>query len=61
MTADVTEPKKEEEIPVVDVPEALPVLWFSLYPRTPCDNQSLVNLGKDRSGSDAEEEGDGLM
>lgn len=47
-------PKKEEETPLVDIPEALPALWFSLFPRTPCDPQSLVNVGKDRSGSDAD-------
>lgn len=58
-TATVTtgvEPKKEE-----DVQEALPVLWFSLFPRNPCDRSSSANLGKDNFGSDAEEQSDGRL
>lgn len=54
---EVVEPKKEEETVVVNPPEVLPALWFSLFPRTPCDPKSLVNVGKDRS--DAEDGNDG--
>lgn len=55
VTAEVV-PKKEEE-----TQEALPALWFSLFPRTPCDRHSSANQGKDRFGFDAEDEGDGRM
>jgi hypothetical protein len=48
--------KKEEE-----TQEALPALWFSLFPRTPCDRPSSANQGKDRFGSDAEDEGEGRV
>jgi hypothetical protein len=47
--------KKEE-----GAQEALPALWFSLFPRTPCDRHSSANQGKDRFGSD-EDEGEGRM
>ncbi|XP_057373680.1 bromodomain adjacent to zinc finger domain protein 2B-like [Daphnia carinata] len=50
-----TDPKKE------DVQEALPALWFSLFPRNPCDRSSSANLGKDNFGSDAEEQNDGRI
>ena len=54
--SDDVEMKEEAE----DVTEPLPVLWFSLLPRTPCDvHQSPA--GKSNSGfSDGEEESDGL-
>jgi hypothetical protein len=48
--------KKEE-----GTQEALPALWFSLFPRTPCDRHSSANQGKDRFGSDAEDEGEGRV
>lgn len=54
-TADAV-PRKEEE-----AQEALPALWFSLFPRTPCDRNSSANQGKDRFGSDAEDEGEGRV
>ena len=55
VTSDV-EPKKEEE-----VTEVLPTLWFSLFPRNPCDRNSMTNQGKDRFGSDAEDESEGRV
>ncbi|XP_046439132.1 bromodomain adjacent to zinc finger domain protein 2B-like isoform X2 [Daphnia pulex] len=48
--------KKEE-----GAQEALPALWFSLFPHSPCDGHSSANQGKDRFGSDAEDEGEGRV
>ena len=46
---------KKEEAPQ-QLPEVLPTLWFSLFPRTPCHRHpSVANGGKDRSGSNADE------
>lgn len=52
----VIELKKEE-----DVPEALPVLWFSLFPRTPCDRSSSTHPGRDSFCPDAGDRNDGRL